>query len=139
MRVKRILVLLLPVLLLFTGCAQLMGTSGWDTIEVTFTGSATKDQKANYTLAITPTTATYKVNGETQKTELPQGTWDALVTGVRALGERSSQSCPGGQTIRITARSGGQVSQTFEASSCDAGGLFDQAKQVADMLLRLFR
>ena len=136
---KRFLLVLLPLLLLVTGCAQLMGTSDWDSIEVSYTGSAVPDQSGNYSFTITPTEATYTIDGKSQKAELAQGAWQALVTGVRALGERTTQPCPGSQTIRITAKSGSAVSQSFEASSCDAGEVFDQAQQLADMLLRMFR
>lgn len=136
---KRIIVVLLPVLLLFAGCAQLMGVADWDTIEVSYEGSAVPEQKGSYSLTITPTEATYTIDGKTQTAELAAGAWDALVTGVRALGERTSTPCPGSQAIRITAKSGSSVSQSFEASSCDAGEVFDQAQQLAEMLLQMFR
>lgn len=136
---KRFLLVLLPVVLLVTGCAQLMGTSDWDAIEVSYAGSAVPDQKDSYSLTITPAEATYTIDGKSQTAELAPGAWDALVTGVRALGARTSQPCPGSQTIRITATSGSEVSQSFEASSCDAGEVFSQAQQLAEMLLQMFR
>ncbi|MGB7961959.1 MAG: hypothetical protein WCF12_03235 [Propionicimonas sp.] len=136
---KRLLLILLPVFLLFAGCAQLMGTSDWDTIQVTYSGSAVAEPKGNYTFTITPTEATYTIDGKSQSVELPKGAWDALGAGVRGLGERTSQPCPGSQTIGIIAKSAGVVSQSFEASSCDAGGVFDQAQQLVNMLLQLVR
>lgn len=106
---------------------------------MTYAGSAVAEAKGNYTFTITPTEATATIDGKPQTAELPKGTWDALVAGVRALGERTSQQCPGSETIRITAKSGSAVSQSFEASSCDAGRVFDQAKQLVDVLLQLVR
>lgn len=136
---KRIVLVLLPLLLLFASCAQVMGVADWDTIEVSYAGSAVPGQKDSYSLTITPTEATYTIDGKSQTAELAPGAWGALVTGVRALGARTSQPCPGSQTIRITAKSGSEVSQSFEASSCDAGEVFSQAQQLAEMFVQLFR
>lgn len=134
-KVNRILLLLLPVAMLLSGCAQLMGTSNWDRIEVTYSAAAS-DPDGGYTLTLTPAEASYSVGGRRQTTELPQGTWDAAVTAVRALGQREGQPCADAQTIEITAKAAGRVSQTFAATSCEAGEVFNQAKQLVDMILQ---
>lgn len=131
---KRLLALLLLVLV--TGCSPAPGTADWDQIEATFDAGSTQGQTGNYTVVVTPTEATYEVDGKPGSRELREGVWALLTTGVRALGDRSSEPCPGGEFISITATSDGVAKQTFQASSCDAGDTLDQAKALIDQVLQ---
>lgn len=129
----------LAALLLLTGCAQVLGTGDWTQVEVRFQAGSAKDQKGNYTLLVTPTEATYTLDGTSSSHELPQGVWDALTTSIRTLGDRESEACPGGQFLTIEASAGDAVKQTYQASSCDAGDALKQAQGVLDQVLNLVR
>lgn len=135
----RRLLAVLAALLLFTGCSQALGTADWDQIKVDFQAGSTQDQKGNYTLLVTPTEATYTLDGKSTAHDLPQGAWEALTTGVRALGERSSEPCPGGQFLQLEARAGDAVKLTYQASSCDAGNALAQAQALLEQLIGQLR
>lgn len=136
--VKRFLVLLLALALsALSGCSQLLGTSDWDRISVTYSAGSAPGQTGNYTLVVTPTDVSYELDGKRTTEKLPDGAWDTLVTGVRALGARQGDGCPGGQFIAIQAKAGSGVKQSFQASSCDAGDAFAQAKALIEQVVRL--
>lgn len=135
----RRLVAVLAAVLLLSGCAQVLGTGDWTRIEVNFQAGSAADQKGNYTLVVTPSEATYTLDGTSSSHELPQGAWDALTTGIRTLGGRESEACPGGQFLTIEASAGDVVKQTYQASSCDAGDALKQAQALLEQVLNLVR
>lgn len=108
----------------------MLGGSSWDQVKVAFSGA----DQGNYTLVITPAQATYTIDGKKSSEDLPEGAWTALTTGVAALGARTSKACEG-QMLEIKALSGGEVKQTFQASSCDGGEALEQAKSLLDQLI----
>lgn len=128
---KRILGLLLALAL--SGCA-LVGGSEWDRVEVAFSGAA----DGNYTLVVTPTKATYTIEGKKSSHDLPDGAWPALRTGVAALGERTSKPCDG-PSVAIKALAGDAVKQVFQASSCDGGEALAQAQAVLAQIIAQLR
>ena len=133
---RLLLALVVPLALLWSGCAQVMGTADWDRIDVTFQAGSTQNQTGNYTLTATPTRAEYVLDGKPSTHDLPQGVWDVLTGGVRTLGDRDSEACPGGEYLVIEASAQGAVKQTFQASSCDAGGVLDQAKALIEQVVQ---
>ncbi len=134
---KRLVVAVLALLLTLTGCSQVLGTAGWDKIQVTYTSpeGATDLPAGDYTLVVTPTEASYTVNGEKKSNTLPDGAWTALTTGVRALGARTRADCSGKGSITITASAAGTSKQNFEANGCDAGDAFKQATDLAAQII----
>ncbi len=134
---KRLVVAVLALLLTLTGCSQVLGTADWDKIEVTYTSpeGATDLPAGDYTLVVTPTDATYTINGEKKSDKLPDGAWTALSTGVRALGDRKGAACSGKGSIAITASAAGAAKQSFEANGCDAGDAFKQATDLVAQII----
>ena len=128
---ERILGLLLVLTL--SGCS-LLGSSSWDQVKVAFSGA----DKGDYTLVVTPKQAIYTIDGKATSEDLPEGAWTAVATGVAALRARTSKECDG-QRLKIQALSGGDVLQTFEATSCDGGEALEQAKGVLDQLIAQLR
>lgn len=130
---KRVLALVfLPLLLTVTGCSML-GGSDWE--QVTATYDSGPEASGDYTLVVTPTEVVYTLEGDATTHELPNGVWTALTAGLSALGDHSSEACPDGQLLTIQAVAGGEVKQTFETSSCDAGESLGQAKALIEQLL----
>jgi len=134
---KRLVVAVLALLLTLTGCSQVLGTADWDTIQVTYKSpaGATDLPAGDYTLVVTPTDATYTVNGEKKSNKLPDGAWTALTTGVRAFGDRKGTDCSDKGSITITASVAGTVKQNFEANGCDAGDAFKQATDLVAQII----
>ena len=133
---KRLVVAVLALLLTLTGCSQVLGTADWDTIEVTFTSPDDPGlTMGDYTLVVTPTEATYTLNGEKKSGTLPDGAWSALTTGVRAFGDRKATACSGKGSITIAASAGGTAKQHFEANGCDAGDAFKQATDLVAQII----
>ena len=126
----------LVLLLALTGCSQMLGTADWDRIEVTYTPPDDPGQTApGYTLVVTPTEATYMLDGEEKTGELPDGAWSALTTGVRAFGDRTGASCTGKGSITIKASAVGTAKQSFEANGCDPGDIFKQAQALVSQVI----
>ena len=115
---------------------RLWGTGDWDRIVVTVTGGTGADDPGDYTLDVTATQVSYELNGERTTGTMPDGAWETLATGVRALGDRRGAACPDGQEILIQAKAGSEVKQTFQASSCDAGDAFRQARTLIEALTK---
>ena len=133
---KRLLALLvLPLVLTVTGCSML-GGGDWDEVQVSFDASTTS---GDYTLVVTPTEATYTLDGKATSHELPTGVWTVLTTGLKTLGDRTGDACLDGQTILIEASAAGEVKQAFEANSCDAGDAFTQAQSLIEQVLSRLR
>lgn len=65
--------------------------------------------------------------------------WTVLTTGLKTLGDRTGDACLDGQTIIIEASAAGEVKQTFEANSCDAGDTFSQARSLIEQVLSRLR
>ena len=137
MLMKRLVVAVLALLLTLTGCSQVLGTADWDKIQVTYQSpeGATDLPSGDYTLVVTPTDATYTINGEKTSNTLPDGAWTALSTGVRALGDRAGTACSGKGSITITASAAGTSKQNFEANGCDAGDAFKQATDLMAQII----
>lgn len=133
------LVAVLAALLLVSGCSQVLGTTEWTRIEVIYQAGSAKDQNGNYSLVVSPSEAVYTLDGKESSQELPQGAWETLTTGIRALGARESQPCPGGQFLSITAKAGESVKQAYQASSCDAGDALAQAQAAVGRVLELIK
>lgn len=129
---RRVLGLVVVVLLALTGCAQALGTADWDKIEVTFTAT---DSTGDYHLVVTPTEASYTLNGKETTDKLPDGAWTALTTGVRAFGDRTATACADKGAISIAASAKGVVKQSFQANSCDAGDVFEQAQALVAQIV----
>ncbi len=126
----------LVLLLAFAGCSQMFGTADWDEIEVTFTPADDAGQTMpGYTLVVTPTEATYTLDGDEKTAQLPEGAWSALTTGVRAFGDRKGTACTGKGSITIRASAVGTVKQNFEANGCDAGDVFEQAQALVSQVI----
>jgi hypothetical protein len=136
---KRILVGVVVLLLALSGCSQVLGTADWDRIEASFTADASTGSKGDYTLVVTPTEASYTIDGKTSSQKLPEGAWTTLTTGVRALGPREGAACADGQAIQILAKAGGAVKQTYQANSCDAGDAMKQAKALLEQFIALIK
>ena len=134
---RRVVVSVLVLLLALAGCSQALGTADWDKIEVTYTSpeGATDPPMGDYTLVVTPTDATYTLNGEKKSDKLPDGAWSALSTGVRALGDRTGVACAGKGSISIKASAAGTAKQSFEANGCDAGDVFKQATDLVAQVI----
>ena len=115
----------------------MLGTAEWDKVEVTFTGpeGPTDQTMGDYTLVVTPTEATYTLNGETKSAKLADGAWGALTTGVRAFGDRKGTACNGKGSITIKASAAGATKQNFEANGCDAGDVFAQASDLVAQVI----
>lgn len=129
---KRLLALLvLPIVLVVSGCSAFLGTGDWDQIKVSYLAAEGDD----YNLVVTPTSASYTLDGNASSHELPSGAWDLLTTGLRTLGDHTSESCPEGSTVTIEASATGTIKQTFAASSCDADGMFDTAQTLVEQLV----
>ena len=130
---KRVLVLLvLPILVALGGCSTILGTGDWDQVKVTYLANADGD---DYTLVVTPTEASYTLDGKASSYELPSGAWNLLTTGIRTLGDHTGESCPDGSTLTIEASAAGSVKQTFAASSCDTDGVFSTAKALIEQVV----
>ena len=127
---------LVSLAVVLSGCAQVMGTADWDRIEVSYQAGSAENQTGNYSLTVTPTEASYEADGKPASYELPAGVWDVLTGGVRALGGRDGEACPGGEVLVIEASAQGAVKQEFEASSCDADGALSQAKVLIEQVLQ---
>ena len=132
---RRVAVGVLVLLLALTGCSQVLGIADWDKIVVNYTDEAGGD----YALVVTPAEAISTIDGEETSHKLPDGFWNTLVTGVRALGEREAVTCAEGQAIKIQATSGGAVKQTYAANSCDAGDALKSAQKLVEQLLPLIK
>lgn len=134
---KRLLlvVLALPLLVVASGCSSLLGTADWDQVKVSYFAASTAEQPGDYTLVVTPKQASYTLDGKASTHELPEGVWELLTTGVRTLGTHEPGSCLDGALLIIEASSSGTVKQTFEASSCDAGDLLDQAQGLIQQVI----
>ncbi|MEA5118094.1 MAG: hypothetical protein VB036_10820 [Propionicimonas sp.] len=133
---KRCLVLLLlPLLLVATGCSSVLGTGDWDQVKVTYLSGSDAKQAGDYTLVVTPKQASYTLDGKESTHELPTGAWQVLTTGVRTLGAHTPKNCLDGASLAIEASAEGSVKQSFEATSCDAGDLLNQAKAVAEQVI----
>lgn len=122
------------MLLALTGCSQVLGTTDWDRIEASYAGDS-----GAYTLVVTPTEASYTLDGKTSSQKLPDGVWTTLTTGVRALGARAITPCANGESVEIVAKAGATVKQTFAANSCDAGDAMKQAKALLDQIIQLIK
>ncbi len=129
---RAIALFVLPILLVLGGCSAVLGTGDWDRVAVTYLSSADAE---SYTLVVTPTEASYTMGGEASTHELPSGVWELLTTGVRTLGEHTSDSCPDGSTLTIEASAAGTTKQTFAASSCDADGVFASAQALIEQVV----
>lgn len=130
---KRALVLLvLPILVMVSGCSTLLGTGDWDQVKVDY---LTNTEGDDHRLVVTPTEASITLDDQVTSHELPSGTWDLLTTGLRALGDHSSDACPDGSVLTIEASAAGTVKQTFAASSCDTDGVFDTAQTLIEQLI----
>lgn len=127
------------VLLALSGCSQVLGTSDWDRIEATFSAGMADNAKAGYTLVVTPTEASYTVDGKKNSQKLPDGAWTTLTTGIRALGAREGTTCADGEAVQIVAKAGSTVKQSFQANSCDAGDVMKQAKALLDQVIALIK
>lgn len=137
MLMRRVVVGVLVLLLALAGCSQVLGTADWDKIEVTYTSpeGATDLPMGDYTLVVTPTDASYTLNGDKKSDKLPDGAWTAVSTGVRALGDRKGTACSGKGSITITASAAGTAKQNFEANGCDAGDVFKQATDLVAQVI----
>ena len=115
----------------------MLGTTDWDRIEVTYTSAedSTDQTMDDYTLVVTPTEASYTLNGEKKSDTLPEGAWSALATGVRTLGDRKGVACEGKGSISIKASAAGTAKQSFEANGCDAGEVFTQATDLMAQII----
>lgn len=133
---KRLLALLvLPLLLVMSGCSSLLGTGDWDQIKVAYSSDSGATRGGDYTLVVTPKGVSYTLDGKTTTHDLPSGSWQVLTTGVRALGAHSGASCADGSLIKIEASAAGAVKQTFESTSCDAGDLLGKAQDLIQQLI----
>lgn len=112
----------------------MLGTTDWDRIEASYAGGS-----GAYTLVVTPTEASYTIDGKTSSQKLPDGVWTTLTTGVRALGAREITTCADGESVQILAKAGTAVKQTFAANSCDAGDAMNQAKALLDQVIQLIK
>lgn len=131
---RRVVVGVLVLLLALTGCSQVLGTADWDRIEVAYTAGSD-----SYTLVVTPSEASYTIDGKESSQKLPEGLWTTVVTGVRALGGREPTKCANGEEIQIVAKAGSAVKQTFAANSCDAGDALKQAKALMEQVIALIK
>jgi hypothetical protein len=131
---RRIVVSALVLLLAFAGCSQVLGTTDWDRIEASYSGDS-----GAYTLVVTPTEASYTLDGKESSQKLPDGVWTTLTTGVRALGAREGTTCAKGESVQIAALAGTVVKQSFAANSCDAGDAMKQAKAILDQVIQLIK
>ena len=131
---RRIVVTALVLVLALAGCSQVLGTSDWDRIEASYAGTS-----GAYTLVVTPTEATYTIDGKKSSQKLPDGVWTTLTTGVRALGPREGTTCAKGESVQIVAKAGTAVKQSFAANSCDAGDAMKQAKAILDQVIQLIK
>ncbi|MGC3954770.1 MAG: hypothetical protein QM804_11110 [Propionicimonas sp.] len=133
---KRALVLLvLPLLVALGGCSSLLGTGDWDEVKVSYAAGFEAERAGDYTLVVTPKQASYTLDGKATSYDLPEGTWEVLTTGVRALGGHESQECLDGAQLTIEASAAGKSKQSFEATSCDADGLLERAKGVIEQVI----
>ena len=124
----------LVLLLAFAGCSQVLGTADWDRIEAGYVADS-----GAYTLVVTPTEASYTIDGKKSSQKLPDGVWTTLTTGVRALGPRDGTTCAKGESVQIVAKAGAVVKQSFAANSCDAGDAMKQAKAILDQVIALVK
>lgn len=130
---KRVLALLaLPIVMVVSGCSTILGTGDWDQVKVSYLATADGD---DYTLVVTPTEASYTLDGKATSHELPSGAWDLLTTGLRTFGDHTSENCPDGSVVTIEASAGGTVKQTFAASSCDTDGVFSTAQTLIEQVI----
>ena len=132
---RRITAGLLLLLLALAGCAEALGTADWDRVEVRYTADNGTGPKGDYTLVVTPTEASYTIDGKETRQKLPDGAWSALTTGVRAFGDRKGAECADQGEIAIQASAGGAVKQNFEANGCDAGDVFEQAQALVAQII----
>ena len=134
---RRVVVGVLVLLLTLAGCSQVLGTADWDKIEVTYTSpkGSTDLPAGDYVLVVTPTEASYTINGESKSGKLPDGAWTALTTGIRALGDRKATACTDKGSITITASAAGTAKQNFAANGCDAGDVFKQATDLVAQII----
>lgn len=136
---RRIVVGFVVLLLALSGCTQVLGTSDWDRIEASFSAGIADNPKSGYTLVVTPTEASYTIDGKESSQKLPDGAWVTLTTGIRALGAREGTTCADGEAVQIVAKAGSTVKQSFQANSCDAGDAMKQAKALLDQVISLIK
>lgn len=122
----------LSALLVLSGCSTLLGTANWDAVTITFDAAGSSQ---DYSVTLTSSKVSGTVAGQPVAEELPQGSWTAITAGVRGLGGREAEACADGQRITVVALSGTAVQQSFAATSCDAGDVFDQAVALAETAL----
>ncbi|PFG16193.1 hypothetical protein ATK74_0725 [Propionicimonas paludicola] len=128
-------VLLLCLIPLLTGCAQLTGTSEWTSITADYSGSGQSSK-----VTVTPTRISVKAGKVSNARDLPDGAWTGLTTAVRALaGASATKDCKDGQVIVIQAYAGEKVQQSIRATSCEAGDSMAKAQAALDTLLSYVR
>lgn len=128
-------ILLLCLIPLLAGCAQLTGTAEWTSITADYSGSGQSGK-----VTVTPTRISLKSGKVSNARDLPEGAWTALTTAVRALaGTSATKDCKDGQVIVIQAYAGEKVQQSVRATSCEAGDSMAKAQAAMDSLLAYVR
>jgi len=128
-------ILLLCLVPLLAGCAQLTGTAEWTSITADYSGSGQSGK-----VTVTPTRISLKSGKVSNARDLPEGAWTALTTAVRALaGTSATKDCKDGQVIVIQAYAGEKVQQSVRATSCEAGDSMAKAQAAMDSLLAYVR
>lgn len=128
-------ILLLCLIPLLAGCAQLTGTAEWTSITADYSGSGQSGK-----VTVTPTRISLKSGKVSNARDLPDGAWTALTTAVRALaGTSATKDCKDGQVIVIQAYAGEKVQQSVRATSCEAGDSMAKAQAAMDSLLAYVR
>lgn len=133
---KRALTLLLmPLFLVLSGCS-LLGGDDWEEVRVSLQSTG---DKPSFSAVVTPSEATFTVDGKQTSQELPTGTWQVITAAVGSLGDRKAEKCPDGELVKVDARAGGTVKFSFSASSCDAEDALSKVRPLVDQLLALLR
>lgn len=128
-------ILLLCLIPLLAGCAQLTGTAEWTSITADYSGSGQSGK-----VTVTPTRISLKSGKVSNARDLPEGAWTALTAAVRALaGTSATKDCKDGQVIVIQAYAGEKVQQSVRATSCEAGDSMAKAQAAMDSLLAYVR
>lgn len=127
--------LLLCLIPLLAGCAQLTGTAQWTSITADYLAAGQSGK-----VTVTPSRISLKSGKVSNARDLPDGAWAALTTAVRALGGVSAtKACNDGQVILIQAYIADKVTQTIRATSCEAGDSMAKAQAALDSLLAYLR
>lgn len=133
---KRALTLLvLPLLLVVSGCS-LLGSGDWEEVRVNVQSTG---DKPSFSAVVTPTKATFTVDGKQTSQDLPTGTWQIITAGLSSLGDRKAEKCPDGEVVKVEARAEGAVKFSFGASSCDAEDALSRVRPLIDQLVALLR